>query len=144
MEISRLSVRDFTEESVTHHAQDHHLAGAITAIFQKDAVLASGFGGIDQVPALFECRTGGHFDGSVLAILHGAEGHGDVPVPRGGYVDHIEFELGQVLEIPFALAEAGGLCLACVRDRFLSARDFFRHKIADCLDLNLFNGEQIL
>jgi len=98
-------------------------------------VLASGFGSIDQVPALLQCRTGGHFDGSMLAILHGAERHGNVPIPRGGNVDDVEFELGQVLEIPFALAEAGGLCLACVREAFLRSRHFFGHQVADRLDL---------
>ena len=75
----------------------------------------------------------------MLAILHGAERHRNVPVPWGGYVDDVEFEFGQILEIPFALAEPGGLCLACVCDRLLRSRHFLRHQIADRLDLYLFN-----
>src|SRR6266545_1766334 len=92
VEIGRLSMRDFTKESVTHHAQDHHLGGGITAVLQNDAVLASSLGSIDEVPALLQCCAGRHFDGSMLAILHGAERHRNVPVPWRRYVDDVEFE----------------------------------------------------
>ena len=44
-----------------------------------------------------------------------------------GVVDDVEFELGQILEIPFALAEAFLLSLACVCNRLLRSRYFFRH-----------------
>src|ERR1035438_9581988 len=107
---------NFAEDSIPYHAEDHHLGRAITAVLENDAMLASNLGSIDEVPALLQCCTGGHFDGSMLAILHGAERHRNVPVPWGGYVDEFEFEFGQILEIPFALAEPCGLCLACVCD----------------------------
>ena len=139
VEISRLAVGDFAEKSITNHTQDHHFVRAITTILQNDAVLASGFGGIDEIPALLQCCTGGDLDGSMFAILHGADCHGNVPVPRGGDVDDVEIELGQVLEIPFAVAEADGLCLACVRDRLLRSRHFLRYQVADRLDLYSFN-----
>ena len=70
--------------------------------------------------------------------------HGNVPVPWGRDVDDVELELGQVLEIPFALAEPCGLRLACVCDCLLRSRHFLRHQVADRLDLYIFNGEQIL
>ena len=104
-------------------------------------MLASGFGGIDEIPALLQCCTGGDLDGSMFAILHGADCHGNVPVPRGGDVDDVEFELSQVLEIPFAFAEAPGLRLTCVRDRFLRSRHLLCQQIADRLDLYVFNCE---
>src|SRR6266550_3101645 len=107
-------------------------------------MFASRFGGIDEVPALLQSCTGRHFDGSMLAVLHNVERHWNVPVPRGGYVDDVEFELGQILEIPFALTEPCWLRLVCVCDRLLRSRHFFRHQIADRFDFYLFNGEQIL
>src|ERR1700686_4591558 len=102
-------------------------------------MLASSLGNIDEVPTLLQCCTGRHFDRSMLAILHGAERHWNVPVPWGRDVDDVELELGQILEIPFALAETCGLCLACVCDRLLCFRHFLRHQIADRFDLYLFN-----
>src|SRR4051812_27414774 len=68
VQICRLSVSDFAENSVTHHVQDHHLGRTITAVFQDDTMPASGFGSIDQFPTFLQCCTGGHFDGRVLAI----------------------------------------------------------------------------
>src|SRR3984893_14485825 len=137
-------MRDFAKESATYHAQDHHLGRTIAAVLQNDAMLASGFRSLDEVPALLQSCTGRHFDGSMLAILHDAERHRNVPVPRGGYVDDVELELGQILEIPFALAEPCGFWLAWVCDRLLRSRHFFRHQIADRLHLHIFNCEQIL
>src|SRR2546427_13265361 len=65
VEISRLSMRDFAEKSVPRHVQHHHLGRAITAVFQNDAMLASSLGSTDKVPALLQCCTGWHFDGSM-------------------------------------------------------------------------------
>src|SRR5438552_10738453 len=124
VEISPLSMRDFAEESITHHAQDHHLSRAITAVLQDDAMLASSLRRIDEVPALLQCCTGRHFNGSMFAILHNAERHRNVPVPWGRYIDDVKVGLGQVLEIPFVLAEPCGLRLACVCAPLLRARHF--------------------
>ena len=77
----------------------------------------------------------------MLAILHGADGHGNVPVPWGRDVNDVEVELAQILEIPFTLAEPCGLGLACGCDCLLRTRHFFRYQIADCLDLYIFNCE---
>src|SRR5690242_10755890 len=67
-----------------------------------------------------------------------------MPVPRGCCIDDVEFELGQILEVALALAEACWLWLARFCDRLLRSRNFFRHQIADRFDFYLFNCEQIL
>src|SRR6185437_4406810 len=67
-----------------------------------------------------------------------------MPVPRGCYIDDVEFELSQILEVPLALAEACWLWLARFCDRLLRSRNFFRHQIANRLDFYLFDCEQIL
>ena len=141
VEIGRFPMRDFSEESVPHHAQHHHLVSAITAVLQNDAMLASGLRGVDDVPAFLQCRTDRHLDCSMLAILHGAERHRNMPVPWSRYIHDVEFESGQILEIEFTLAESGGLGLACVRDRLLRSRHFLRHQITDRFDVYLFNRE---
>src|ERR1051326_4391586 len=56
VEIGRLSVGDFAEETILHHAQHHHLGIAIAAVFQNDAMLARRFRGIDNIPALLQSR----------------------------------------------------------------------------------------
>ena len=55
VEISRFSMCNFAEDSIPHHAEDHHLSRAITAVLENDAMLASGLGSIDEVPALLQC-----------------------------------------------------------------------------------------
>src|SRR3954462_14980562 len=67
VEISRFSMSNLAEESIAQHLQNHHLGGPLAAVLKNDAVPASGFGGIHQVPALLQCRRRWHLDGRMLA-----------------------------------------------------------------------------
>src|SRR5262245_44466594 len=106
-------------------------------------MLACGLGGIDDFPAFVESGAGRNLDSGVLAVLHGTYGHGDVPIPGCSDVNDVEVELSQVFEVPLAFAETRGLWLAGVGHGFLSMRYFLRHQIADGLDLDVLNREQI-
>jgi hypothetical protein len=135
---------DGAEHSIADHVEDHHFGFAIAAVLQDEAVLASGFGSIHNVPAFLQRGAGRHFDGSMLAILHGVQRHGHMPIPWGCYVHHVEIELIQVLEIRIALAEAGRLWLSRIADGLLRLRDFFWNQVADCLDLHFVYPQQVL
>ena len=47
------------------------------------------FAGIDQLPRVIHRDGRRHFHKSVFAVLHRAQGHGNVPRPRSGDVNHI-------------------------------------------------------
>src|SRR5882724_11305509 len=124
VEISCLSMSNFPEDTIPHHAQHHHLGVTVTAVLQDDAMLASSLGSVDNVPTLLQGRAGRHFDGRMLTIFHRGQRHRNVPVPWRRDVDDIKVELSQILEVQFTLAEATRLSLACIRDSLLRLRHF--------------------
>src|SRR5580658_10257932 len=67
VQVSRLAMRDFAEKTIPHHAEDHHLVRAVTAVLEDNAMLARSLGSIDDFPALLQRRAGGYFDGGMLA-----------------------------------------------------------------------------
>ena len=87
--VGSFEVGDVAEESLPVDFEGLEREEVVAAVFGHEAVAAGGFCCADEAAAFFEgggCR---HFDGGVLAAVHGFDGHGGVCAPFGADVDEV-------------------------------------------------------
>ena len=90
VDIAALRMNDFSEKTLLRHVEGREFEEVVHAVLDHHAVAACPFGGVDQLPALGDALRGGNFQGDVLAVFHGIDGHRDVLQPRGDDVHQVE------------------------------------------------------
>ena len=85
-----LDVDDLAEQALADHVEQGQVVLAEAPVLEHHAGDARGLVGVDEPPALLEGHGRRHLDRGVLLVLHRADGHGRVPVPRGGDDDGID------------------------------------------------------
>ena len=88
--IGTFYVHDFTEQALSCHIQRGQGKGVIAAVFQHDAVAAGALGSVHQLPAFGYGHGSGHFDGNMLALLHGVGRHRGMCQPVRTYNDEVD------------------------------------------------------
>jgi hypothetical protein len=102
-------------------------------------------GGFDELPAFIERDSSWDLGGRVFSGLHGRDADWDMPFPRCGGEDEVEVAtLAQPQKIPIAAKIAFGLRLARLNHPLLDAADFFFDEVADSLDFNSLDLEEVL
>ena len=145
VEVAGLGVDDLAEQAFADEVQGHELDPVVAAVLHHLAVLLVLLGRLDQGPAILEGHGRGHFGRGVLAVLHGREAHGHVPLPGRRGHDQVELlGLAHPLEVPRAVGIAGRLGLPGLDDPFLGPLDVGRPDVADGLDLDAFDVEVVL
>ena len=100
---------------------------------------------VSRGPSILQVVQAGTSTAACFPFVIARERHRNVPVPGSSNVNNVEVELVKILEIPLSLAEPCWFRLTGVRARhLLRVHHFFRHQIADRLDLHTFDCEQIL
>ena len=145
MQVAGLAVDQFAKHPLAYHAEHQQLAFTVAAVFQHHAMPLRLLGRIDQLPALIQRDCGRHFDHGVLAVLHRADCHAHMPIPGRGNINHVDILApAEVLEVGLALGIAGRLRLAFRHDTLLDPLYPLRHQVADRLDRDAFNIEQVV
>lgn len=129
-------MEDVTEQSLLGHVQGGQFKEVVHTVFKLHAMLAGLFGRIDERPDFIQCHGGGHFDGHVLAVLHGIDTHFGMVLPVGHNIYDVNiiavtklfsgiFGIG----VSFCLGQSGfHQCVLCAFHQFGT-------QVADCLDL---------
>ena len=108
VDVGTFCTEDFTEDACLCHGEGVEFVVVVAAVLKNHAVLASLLREVDELPALVKVHGGGHFDGSVLAILEGALSHGEVVIPVGSDID--EVDVGALAEFHVTVLAGVDVC----------------------------------
>ena len=97
MDVGALRVLEVAEEALAGEVQDEELFFAVAAVLDDRAVALGLLRHVHELPAFVDGHRGRDLDEDVLALLHGLEGHRDVPFPGGGDVDDVDVVAGDQL-----------------------------------------------
>ncbi len=101
-------------------------------------------GGLDELPAVLDRVGGRHLRGRVLARLHGGDADRHVPFPGRRGVDDVDVgAFTETLKIQIALEIGIRLGAAGLLAPLLDARRFFLDDVADRLDLDAVDLEEV-
>ena len=104
VDVGALGVVDLAQHSRPDEVPRQHLAPAVVAVLEHDAVPPRPLGGVHELPALVEGDGGRDLDRGVGSSRHGGERHRDVPAPGCRDVDEVEVApAAQGLEVPLSL-----------------------------------------
>ena len=81
MNISTLSMEQFTENSVLCHIQSIHFKPVVATVLKNHTMFASLLNQVDKIPALFNIHSRRYFNSRILSILHSKLSHGEMVIP---------------------------------------------------------------
>ena len=144
VQVSTLGMNDLAEHALADHIEDHHLGLAVVAILHHHAMSACLLRHLDELPAIVERHSCGHFRGGMLAILHGCDAHRHVPLPRRRRVDEIDVRrFAQPLEVFRPARKASRFGLARLGHPFLHQFHAVFDDVADRRDARAGHAEKI-
>ena len=123
VDVSTFQMGERAEKSLLLHREHGLMERVVAAVLKHEAVAMCAFCGVDELPALGNRSGCGHFDGNVLALLHGIAGHGGVGEPVGAYVYQIDVvSFTQLAPSVVRVVQVGGIS-AIVSQQSLGGRE---------------------
>ena len=144
VQVAALGVHHFAQQTLAHHVERHQFHAVVAAVFELHAVPARCFGGLHQLPALFERGDRGHLRRGMLAVLHGFDGHARMPLPRRRDVDQVEvLPRAEPLEVLLALGVGLRPRPAGFLGEVLDVFNFAGDDVAGSLELDARDAEEV-